>query len=137
MMQIDAIFRHQSQKDRALFPGADPREFWQRAKDRNEVYMSHHQLHEVAVKDKRSNWKDVPLHCAWRTSAWWGYLGMLQDKFIGKASILTQCSLYRLLRPCTICWAFQSIMPWSCLSSTGHSLHCTPRTVGSALHALC
>jgi glucosamine-6-phosphate deaminase len=30
-----AIFRHQSQKDRALFPGADPREFWQRAEDRN------------------------------------------------------------------------------------------------------
>ena len=37
MLQIDAIFRHESQKDRALFPGADPREFWQRAKDRNEV----------------------------------------------------------------------------------------------------
>ncbi len=30
-----AIFRHQSQKDRALFPGADTREFWQRAEDRN------------------------------------------------------------------------------------------------------
>jgi glucosamine-6-phosphate deaminase len=31
-----AIFRHQSQKDRAMFPGAvDPREFWQRAEDRN------------------------------------------------------------------------------------------------------
>ena len=37
MLQIDAIFRHESQKDRPLFPGADPREFWQRAKDRNEV----------------------------------------------------------------------------------------------------
>ncbi|CAK0786248.1 hypothetical protein CVIRNUC_009461 [Coccomyxa viridis] len=36
-LKIDAIFRHQSQKDRALFPGADPREFWQRAKDRNEA----------------------------------------------------------------------------------------------------
>ncbi len=31
----NAIFRHQSQKDRALFPGADPREFWQRAEERN------------------------------------------------------------------------------------------------------
>jgi glucosamine-6-phosphate deaminase len=32
----EAIFRHQSQKDRAMFPGAtDPREFWQRAEDRN------------------------------------------------------------------------------------------------------
>jgi glucosamine-6-phosphate deaminase len=31
-----AIFRHQSQKDTALFPGPDdPREFWQRAEDRN------------------------------------------------------------------------------------------------------
>ena len=27
----NAIFKHQSQKDRALFPGADLREFWQRA----------------------------------------------------------------------------------------------------------
>ncbi len=32
----NAIFRHQSQKDRAMFPGgADRREFWQRAEDRN------------------------------------------------------------------------------------------------------
>lgn len=30
-----AIFKHQSQKDTALFPGADPREFWMRAEDRN------------------------------------------------------------------------------------------------------
>jgi glucosamine-6-phosphate deaminase len=31
-----AIFRHQSQKDRAMFPGStDYREFWQRAEDRN------------------------------------------------------------------------------------------------------
>ncbi|MDX1683017.1 MAG: PIG-L family deacetylase, partial [Phycisphaeraceae bacterium] len=30
-----AIFKHESQKDRALFPGLDPREFWQRAEDRN------------------------------------------------------------------------------------------------------
>jgi glucosamine-6-phosphate deaminase len=30
-----AIFKHQSQKDKALFPGPDPREFWQRAEDRN------------------------------------------------------------------------------------------------------
>eukprot|EP01086_Lenisia_limosa_P013045 TRINITY_DN41821_c0_g1_i1.p1 TRINITY_DN41821_c0_g1~~TRINITY_DN41821_c0_g1_i1.p1 ORF type:complete len:426 (+),score=109.23 TRINITY_DN41821_c0_g1_i1:188-1279(+) len=33
--KIDAIFKHESQKDRAAFPGSDPREFWQRAKDRN------------------------------------------------------------------------------------------------------
>ncbi|WNJ18127.1 glucosamine-6-phosphate deaminase [Pontibacter sp. G13] len=31
----EAIFKHQSQKDSALFPGNDPREFWQRAEDRN------------------------------------------------------------------------------------------------------
>jgi glucosamine-6-phosphate deaminase len=31
----DAIFKHQSQKDRALFPGSDAREFWQRAEARN------------------------------------------------------------------------------------------------------
>ena len=31
-----AIFKHESQKDHALFPGPhDPREFWQRAEDRN------------------------------------------------------------------------------------------------------
>lgn len=30
-----AIFKHQSQKDRPLFPGQDKREFWQRAEDRN------------------------------------------------------------------------------------------------------
>jgi glucosamine-6-phosphate deaminase len=31
-----AIFKHQSQKDRAMFPGgSDSREFWQRAQDRN------------------------------------------------------------------------------------------------------
>jgi glucosamine-6-phosphate deaminase len=32
----EAIFRHQSQKDKAMFPGGtDRREFWQRAEDRN------------------------------------------------------------------------------------------------------
>ncbi|QDU73859.1 Glucosamine-6-phosphate deaminase 1 [Bremerella volcania] len=30
-----AIFMHESQKDSALFPGTDPREFWERAEDRN------------------------------------------------------------------------------------------------------
>lgn len=30
-----AIFKHQSQKDRPLFPGHDSREFWQRAEERN------------------------------------------------------------------------------------------------------
>jgi glucosamine-6-phosphate deaminase len=33
--KIQAIFKHQSQKDSALFPGQDDREFWQRVQDRN------------------------------------------------------------------------------------------------------
>lgn len=35
MLKREAIFKHESQKDRALFPGTDAREFWQRAEDRN------------------------------------------------------------------------------------------------------
>jgi glucosamine-6-phosphate deaminase len=35
--KIKAIFKHQSQKDSALFPGFDKREFWQRARDRNKA----------------------------------------------------------------------------------------------------
>jgi glucosamine-6-phosphate deaminase len=31
----NAIFKHQSQKDSAMFPGNDEREFWQRAEQRN------------------------------------------------------------------------------------------------------
>ncbi len=34
-LKIQAIFKHQSQKDRAPFPGPDEREFWQRVEDRN------------------------------------------------------------------------------------------------------
>ena len=33
--KISAIFMHQSQKDRAPFPGVDEREFWQRIEERN------------------------------------------------------------------------------------------------------
>ncbi|MEM7574526.1 MAG: glucosamine-6-phosphate deaminase [Bacteroidota bacterium] len=35
MRKRKAIFKHQSQKDTAMFPGSDEREFWQRAEDRN------------------------------------------------------------------------------------------------------
>jgi glucosamine-6-phosphate deaminase len=35
--KISAIFRHQSQKDRAPFPGVDEREFWQRVEERNQA----------------------------------------------------------------------------------------------------
>jgi glucosamine-6-phosphate deaminase len=34
-LKIQAIFKHQSQKDSAPFPGQDDREFWQRVEDRN------------------------------------------------------------------------------------------------------
>jgi glucosamine-6-phosphate deaminase len=34
-LKISAIFKHQSQKDRAPFPGVDEREFWQRIEERN------------------------------------------------------------------------------------------------------
>lgn len=34
-VKILAIFKHQSQKDRAVFPGQDDREFWQRVEERN------------------------------------------------------------------------------------------------------
>ncbi|MEX2673239.1 MAG: glucosamine-6-phosphate deaminase [Phycisphaeraceae bacterium] len=37
MRKRTAIFKHESQKDKALFPGSDPREFWQRAEDRNKA----------------------------------------------------------------------------------------------------
>ncbi|MCX7679955.1 MAG: glucosamine-6-phosphate deaminase [Spirochaetes bacterium] len=44
MKKRRAIFKHQSQKDRPLFPGPDSREFWQRAEARNrataELYNS-------------------------------------------------------------------------------------------------
>jgi glucosamine-6-phosphate deaminase len=33
--KIQAIFKHESQKDSAPFPGPDPREFWQRVEERN------------------------------------------------------------------------------------------------------
>jgi len=40
-----AIFKHQSQKDPAVFPGEDAREFWVRAEDRNrETAESYDQL---------------------------------------------------------------------------------------------
>ncbi len=57
-----AIFKHQSQKDRALFPGpSDPREFWQRAEDRNrntaerydKLGLSEYEAIEGFVRHKR------------------------------------------------------------------------------------
>jgi len=37
-----AIFKHQSQKDRPVFPGDDAREFWVRAEDRNRETAQHY-----------------------------------------------------------------------------------------------
>ncbi len=34
-LKVSAIFKHQSQKDRAPYPGVDEREFWQRVEERN------------------------------------------------------------------------------------------------------
>jgi len=53
-----AIFKHQSQKDGALFMGSDKREFWQRAEDRNKATailydnlgMAEYEAIEVFVK---------------------------------------------------------------------------------------
>ncbi|MCX6271555.1 MAG: glucosamine-6-phosphate deaminase [Bacteroidetes bacterium] len=54
----NAIFKHQSQKDRPLFPGIDTREFWQRAEERNhatavlydKLGMAEYQAIEVFVR---------------------------------------------------------------------------------------
>jgi glucosamine-6-phosphate deaminase len=35
-LKVSAIFKHQSQKDRAPYPGVDEREFWQRVEERNQ-----------------------------------------------------------------------------------------------------
>ena len=38
----NAIFKHQSQKDRPVFPGDDEREFWVRAQERNRETARHY-----------------------------------------------------------------------------------------------
>lgn len=41
----NAIFKHQSQKDKPVFPGDDEREFWVRAEERNrETAQRYHHL---------------------------------------------------------------------------------------------
>lgn len=63
MIKRRSIFKHQSQKDRPLFPGMDSREFWQRAEDRNhstaELYdklgMAEYQAIEVFVRFTPAN----------------------------------------------------------------------------------
>ena len=56
----EAIFKHQSQKDRPLFPGSDSREFWKRAEERNhntaliydQLGMAEYQAIELFVRYK-------------------------------------------------------------------------------------
>lgn len=58
-----AIFRHQSQKDRAMFPGGtDKREFWQRAEQRNKDTAKDYDslgLPEFYAVEAFVKWKDV------------------------------------------------------------------------------
>ncbi|MDX1946836.1 MAG: 6-phosphogluconolactonase [Pirellulaceae bacterium] len=59
-----AIFMHQSQKDEALFPGSDPREFWQRAEDRNTNTAAQYNqigLPEYFALEAFTRWNGVPI----------------------------------------------------------------------------
>jgi glucosamine-6-phosphate deaminase len=59
-----AIFMHESQKDCALFPGADPREFWQRAEDRNKGTADKYNrigLPEYYAIEAFVRWDGVPI----------------------------------------------------------------------------
>jgi len=64
-MKRAAIFRHESQKDSALFPGPDdPREFWQRAEDRNRNTADLYNrmgLPEYYAMEGFVRWDGVPL----------------------------------------------------------------------------
>lgn len=57
-----AIFKHQSQKDRPLFPGTDKREFWQRADDRTQLTAHHYDklgLAEYEAMEAFVRWKEL------------------------------------------------------------------------------
>jgi glucosamine-6-phosphate deaminase len=59
-----AIFMHESQKDEALFPGEDPREFWQRAEDRNKGTSDRYNqigLPEYFAIEAFVRWNGVPI----------------------------------------------------------------------------
>ena len=59
-----AIFMHESQKDAALFPGPDPREFWQRAEDRNKGTAKKYNeigLPEYFAMEAFVRWDGVPI----------------------------------------------------------------------------
>lgn len=57
-----AIFKHQSQKDRPLFPGTDKREFWQRADDRTRSTAESYDqlgLAEYEAMEAFVRWKEL------------------------------------------------------------------------------
>ena len=59
-----AIFMHESQKDDALFPGTDPRQFWQRAEDRNQGTADRYNqigLPEFYAMEAFVRWNGVPI----------------------------------------------------------------------------
>jgi glucosamine-6-phosphate deaminase len=63
-LKRQAIFMHESQKDKALFPGSDPREFWQRAEDRNRGTADNYNrigLPEFFALEAFTRWKGNPI----------------------------------------------------------------------------
>ena len=59
-----AVFMHESQKDEALFPGTDSREFWERAEDRNCGTANKYNqigLPEYFALEAFVRWKGVPI----------------------------------------------------------------------------
>ncbi len=63
-LKRQAIFMHESQKDEALFPGSDPREFWQRAEDRNKGTAEKYNqigLPEFFALEAFTRWKGNPI----------------------------------------------------------------------------
>jgi glucosamine-6-phosphate deaminase len=64
LLKREAIFMHESQKDEALFPGTDPREFWQRAEDRNKGTADRYNqigLPEYYALEAFVRWNGVPI----------------------------------------------------------------------------
>ncbi len=64
MLKRSAIFMHESQKDEALFPGSDPREFWERAEDRNQETANRYNrigLPEYYAMEAFIRWSGLPL----------------------------------------------------------------------------
>lgn len=62
MRKRSAVFKHQSQKDRAMFPGADEREFWQRAEQRN------HQTAQIYDKLGLAEYEAIEGFVRWKPS---------------------------------------------------------------------